>query len=198
MPIDTRLTYQDLCELPYDGKRYEIIQGDLIVTAAPRILHQRVVTRLSHHLQTFVEGNDLGHVFVAPVDVVFSEFDVVEPDIIYISKQRAAILTENNVQGAPDLVVEVLSEWTAKIDRTAKLKLYAKYGVAEYWLLDTRPVSADIYRGGSNGLELCQHLGPEGVLTTPILPGFSLPLQKLVELGLSFVPTGSVLSKSPF
>jgi Uma2 family endonuclease len=92
-----------------------------------------------------------------------------------------AILTENNVQGAPDLVVEVLSEWTAKIDRTAKLKLYAKYGVAEYWLLDTRPVSADIYRGGSNGLELCQHLGPDGSLTTPILPGFSLPLHKLVD-----------------
>jgi Uma2 family endonuclease len=181
MPIDTRLTYQDLCELPYDGKRYEIIQGDLIVTAAPRILHQRVVTRLSHHLLTFVEGDDLGHVFVAPVDVVFSEFDVVEPDIIYISKQRAAILTENNVQGAPDLVVEVLSEWTVKIDRTAKLKLYAKYGVPEYWLLDTRPASADIYRGGTNGLDLCQHLGPEGILTTPILPGFNLPLHKLVE-----------------
>ena len=181
MPIDTRLTYQDLCELPYDGKRYEIIQGDLIVSAAPRILHQRVVTRLSHHLLTFVEGNDLGHVFVAPVDVVFSEFDVVEPDIIYISNERARILTEKNVQGAPDLVVEVLSEWTAKIDRTAKLKLYAKYGVAEYWVLDTQPVSAGIYRGGNNGLELAEHLGPEGVLTTPMLPGFCLPLRKLVE-----------------
>jgi Uma2 family endonuclease len=181
MPIDTRLTYEDLCELPYDGKRYEIIEGDLIVTAAPRILHQKVVTRLSHYLLAFVEGNDLGQVFVAPVDVVFSEFDVVEPDIIYISKQRAAILTEKNVQGAPDLVVEVLSEWTAKIDRTAKLKLYAKYGVPEYWVLETQPISADIYRGGANGLELSEHLGPEGILTTPMLPGLSLPLRKLVE-----------------
>jgi Uma2 family endonuclease len=78
-------------------------------------------------------------------------------------------------------VVEVLSEWTAKIDRTAKLKLYAKYGVAEYWLLDTRPVSVDIYRGGSNELDPCQHLGPEGVPTTPILPGSSLPLHRSVE-----------------
>jgi Uma2 family endonuclease len=181
MPIDTRFTYQDLCDLPYDGKRYEIIQGDLIVTAAPRILHQRAVTRLSRYLSAFVEDNKLGHVFVSPVDVVFSEFDVVEPDIIYISKQRAAILTEKNVQGAPDLVVEVLSEWTAKIDRTAKLKLYAKYGVAEYWVIDTQPVSADIYRGGNNGLELAEHLGPEGILTTPMLPGFSLPLKKLIE-----------------
>jgi len=139
------------------------------------------VTRLSRHLSTFVEDNDLGHVFVAPVDVVFSEFDVVEPDIIYISKQRAAILTEKNVQGAPDLVVEVLSEWTAKVDRTAKLKLYAKYGVPEYWVLETQPIPADIYRGGTNGLELSERLGPEGILTTPMLPGFSLPLRKLVE-----------------
>jgi Uma2 family endonuclease len=180
MPIDTRLTYEDLCELPYDGKRYEIIEGDLIVTAAPRILHQRVVTRLSHYLLAFVEANGLGHVFVAPVDVVLSEFDVVEPDIIYISNERARILTEKNVQGAPDLVVEVLSEWTARIDRTAKLKLYAKYGVAEYWVLDTQPLSADIYRG-AKGLELGEHLGREGVLTTPLLPGFSLPVQKLAE-----------------
>ena len=74
------------------------------------------------------------------------------------------------MQGAPDLLVEVLSEWTARIDRTAKLKLYAKYVVAEYWVLDTDPVSAHVHRGGTSGLELCEHLGPEGVFTTPMLP----------------------------
>jgi Uma2 family endonuclease len=91
-------------------------------SCAPRILHQKVVTCLSCYLVGFVDGNDPGQILVSPVDVFFSEFDVVEPDIIYVSKQRATILTEKNVQEAPDLVVEVLSEWTAKIDRTSKLK----------------------------------------------------------------------------
>ena len=94
MPVDTRLTYEDFCLLPDDGKRYEIIKGELFVTPAPRLLHQKIVTRLAAALSTLVEREGLGQEFVAPVDVVFSDFHVVEPDILYVSKQRASVLSE--------------------------------------------------------------------------------------------------------
>jgi len=181
MPVDIRLNYDDLCLLPNDGKRYEIIDGELFVTPAPNFAHQRMVTRLTRHLSAFVEDNGLGEIFVSPFDVVFSEFDVVEPDILYISKARYSVVTEKNVQGAPDLVIEVLSQSTARIDRTTKLKLYARYGVKEYWIIDPNPPSAEIYRREKDSLELAVILAPGDPLTSLHLPGFSLPLRKLVE-----------------
>ena len=104
MPVDIRLTYDDYCLLPDDGKRYEIIDGELFVTPSPRRSHQKVVTRLTSYLNEFAERSGCGEVYVAPFDVVFSMFDVVEPDILYVSKEHASVLTEKNVQGAPDLV----------------------------------------------------------------------------------------------
>ena len=181
MPVDTRLTYEDYCLLPSDGKRYEIIDGELYVTPSPQFAHQISVTRMTRYLSAFVEDNHLGLVFVAPFDVVFSQFDVVEPDILYVSKARSEVLTRKNVQGAPDLVIEVVSESTAKIDRTIKLKLYARFGVLEYWIFDPNGPSAKIYRRQHGALELVATLGPNDSFTTPLLPGFSLPLKKLVE-----------------
>ncbi len=181
MPVDTRLTYEDYCLLPADGKRYEIIDGELFVTPSPRSLHQIVVSNLHLELGQFVKTHRLGRVFVAPLDVVFSRFDVVEPDLLYISEARAAVLTEKNVQGAPDLAVEVLSETTAEIDRTTKFKLYARYGVQEYWIIDPSGPSADIYRREKEGLELASKLRASDLLTSPLFPGFSLLVQKLVE-----------------
>lgn len=183
MPVDIRLTYEDYCLLPNDGKRYEIIDGELFVTPAPRFAHQRVVTRLVRYLSVFVDDHGLGEVLVSPFDVVFSQFDVVEPDVLYISKARAAVLTEKNVQGAPDLVIEVLSPTTAKTDRTIKLKLYARFGVAEYWIVDPEGPSVEVYRrpkGQSEGLELAATLGSGDSLTSPLFPDFSLPLTRLV------------------
>jgi Uma2 family endonuclease len=181
MPVDTRLTYDDYCLLPNDGKRYEIIGGELFVTPSPRFSHQRVVTRLTRYLSEFVEDQHLGEAFVSPFDVVFSRFDVVEPDVLYVSKARAAVLTEKNVQGAPDLVVEVLSPATARVDRTTKLKLYARFGVQEYWIVDPDGPSAEVYRREKEGFELAATLHPKDSLVSPLFPGFSLPLKRLVE-----------------
>ncbi len=181
MPVDTRLTYDDYCLLPNNGRRYEIIDGELFVTPSPRRAHQRVVTQLSRVLGNFMETMGCGEVYVAPFNVVFSLFNVVEPDILYVSKERAAVITEKNVQGAPDLVVEVLSETTAEIDRTTKLKLYARYGVQEYWLIDPEQCTAEIYRREARGFERVASLQPSDSLTTPLLPGFSVPLRKLAE-----------------
>ncbi len=181
MPVDTRLSYEDYCLLPNDGKRYEIIDGELFVTPSPLSLHQIVVANLHLELGLFVKANNLGRVYVEPLDVVFSRFDVVEPDLLYISKERAAVLTERNVQGAPDLVVEILSETTAEIDHTTKLKLYARYGVQEYWIIDPYGPSADIYRREREGFELVSNLQSADSLTSPLFPGFSLPIGKLIE-----------------
>lgn len=181
MPVDARLTYEDYCLLPNDGKRYEIIDGELFVSPSPAEAHQRAVTNLAYYLVDFMKKHRLGDVYVAPFDVVFSKFDVVEPDLLYISKSRSSILTRANVQGAPDLVVEILSESTANIDRTTKLKLYARFGVREYWLVDPSTQTGAIYRAEEMGLELAQELSPADSLNSPLLRGFSLPLVKLSE-----------------
>jgi Uma2 family endonuclease len=181
MPVDTRLTYDDFCLLPNNGRRYEIVEGDLIVTPAPRRLHQRIVTRLTRFLSGFVEDHQLGEVYVSPFDVVFSPFDVVEPDLVYFSNARESVLTEMNAQGAPDLVVEVLSETTEKTDRTIKLKLYGKFGVQEYWIIDPDSPSAEIYRRGEEGLDLAAKVTAAGALTSPMFPGLSVPLRELAE-----------------
>ena len=180
MPVDTRLTYDDFCLLPEDGKRREIIAGELLVTPSPQLPHQRAVTRLTIRLGEFVASHHLGEVFVSPFDVVFSEFDVVEPDLLYISNARAGVLTGKNVQGAPDLVVEVLSETTVRADRSIKLKLYGKFGVEEYWIIDPNGPSAEIYRRGEEGLNLVAKLSAADALSSPLLPGFTLPLRNLI------------------
>jgi Uma2 family endonuclease len=106
---------------------------------------------------------------------------VVEPDILYVSKSRAGVLTEKNIQGAPDLVVEVLSLGTVHADRTFKLKLYARYGVQEYWIIDPKGPFAEIYRRRKTGLDFAAKLRASDSLSSPLFPGFSLPLQRLVE-----------------
>jgi len=181
MPVDTRLTYEDLCLLPNDGKRYEIIDGELFVTASPFRPHQHVVTNLTYYLVDFVKKADLGWVYAAPFDVVFSHTSVVEPDILYVSKGRAEVLTEENIQGAPDLVVEVLSPGTLEADRTFKLKLYARHGVQEYWMVDPEGPSAEIYRRRKKGFDLVAKLRARDSLSSPLFPGFSLPLRRLIE-----------------
>jgi Uma2 family endonuclease len=181
MPVDTRLTYEDYCLLPDDGKRYEIIEGELYVTPSPVSAHQRAVTNLTYYLVEFTKRLGRGQIFVAPFDVVFSQYDVVEPDLIYISSERASVLTEKNVQGAPDLVIEVLSESTERRDRTTKLKLYARYGVREYWLIDPAARTAEIHRMAPQGLELAGTLASADELTSPLLPGFRLTLTKVFE-----------------
>jgi Uma2 family endonuclease len=181
MLIGTRLNYEDYCLLPNNGKRYEIIDGELFVTPSPLQRHQLILANLFYYLTDFAKKHGLGTVYPAPFDVVFSQYDVVEPDILYVSKDRASVVTEKNVQGAPDLVVEILSESTAKTDRTTKLKLYARYGVAEYWVIDPATCSVEVYRLAPGGYELAAQLDSSQTLTSPLFPGFTLPLSRLAE-----------------
>lgn len=133
----TRLTtYDDYRHLPDDGKQYQIIGGELYMTPAPTTQHQRIGLRLKFRLFEFVERNKLGEVLDAPVDVVLSMTDVVQPDIVFVAKERLNIITNKNIVEAPDLVVEILSEHTETIDRKKKMELYERHGVKEYWIVD--------------------------------------------------------------
>ena len=131
-----KFTYEDYRHTPED-KRYELLDGELIMVLAPRTAHQRTSRDILIPINTFVAENDLGEVVIAPCDVVLSDTDVVQPDLLFVSKERSHIINEDNIRGALDLVIEILSPSTAQRDRTLKRTLYALHGVPEYWQADT-------------------------------------------------------------
>jgi Uma2 family endonuclease len=147
-------TYAEFARLPSDtSTRYEVIDGTLVVTPAPGRLHQRALTDLVTHLNTFVRDHDLGEVFAAPFDVLFDEGDYLEPDIVFLSKARTSLLTDRGAEGPPDLVVEVTSPATAAWDRGIKLERYRHYGVGEYWIVDPGSGTIERWAFGMGGTE---------------------------------------------
>ncbi len=148
MPLPS-ITWQDVQQMPDDGNRYEAIEGDLYMTPAPTTLHQRVSKRLQYALDRILERPGLGEVFVAPYGVEFpATGEGVQPDIVFVSRERCEIIAEAGIVGAPDLVVEILSPSTAGRDRTIKLRLYERHGVREYWIVDTEENAIDVWRFG--------------------------------------------------
>jgi len=177
-----KLTYDDFVLFPDDGKRHELIDGEHYVTPSPKIPHQRVSGILHGLIWSHLETHPIGEVFHAPLDVVFSMFDVVEPDLLYLSNERSAqALTPDNVRGTPELVVEIASRSTRKRDETIKLRLYERAGVTEYWFVDPKMDVIRIYRREDTRfgrpLELSREAGD--VLTTPLLPGLTMPLARI-------------------
>ena len=171
-------TYADYLETP-DDVRYELINGELIMAAAPTVRHQRVGMRFSNRMGPFVEANGLGELFAAPTDVYFSDTNVLEPDLIFISAARARIIGEANIQGAPDLVVEIASPSTEGRDRGVKQELYALFGVLEYWRADPLTHTVEVLRL-ENGRFVSQGIyGPTDTLTTPLLPGLVIDLKEI-------------------
>ena len=167
-----RLTYEDYASLP-DDERYELIDGELIPMPSPKKIHQRLILDMSWILRR-LEEMGLGELFIAPFDVILSRFNVVQPDLIFISNARAHIITEDNIQGAPDLVVEILSPSTAGYDRTTKRDLYARHGVGEYWLVDPYAKTITVLILGANGYDTHAVYGAGDTLTSPTLPGFNV------------------------
>jgi Uma2 family endonuclease len=143
------LTYEDYAALPEDGNRYELFDGELVVSPAPRPRHQGASLALASCLLGHVRANGLGNVYTAPIDVILSPTTVLQPDVVFVATARQAIITERAIEGPPDLVVEILSPRTARRDRGAKAKLYARFGIANYWVLDpgTRTFEAFVLDG---------------------------------------------------
>ena len=181
MRISTKFTYEDLEAIPPDRNRYEIVDGELIVTPAPIPLHQKIIRNLSYRLIEHVQENRLGEIFFAPLDIVFSPGTVLEPGLIFVRRDRLHIIGEKNLTGPPDLVVEVLSESTARLDREIKPKQYALYGVPEYWLIDPVGRTVEIFRVREGAYELAAALAYHDKLESPLFPGLTLPVSSLWE-----------------
>jgi Uma2 family endonuclease len=180
---DTRFTYDDFLLFPEDGKRHEIIDGEHYGTPSPNTRHQRLVGRLHFAIESSARSHPgTGQIFVAPFDVILSNWDIVEPDLVFIAGDQGDILTDKNVQGAPALVVEILSRGTRKRDEQIKRRLFERTGVREYWLVDPELDLIKVFRRADDGAfprvaELSRENGD--VLTTPLMAGFGLPLEEL-------------------
>ena len=178
-----KLTYEDYVLLPEDGKRHEIIDGVHFVTAAPFLRHQRIVVRLTIRLGGFLQEHRLGELLVAPTDVILSTHDIVQPDLLFVSNARAPILTEKNVQGAPDLVIEVISKGSRRLDEVLKRRAYERFGALEYWIFDPLRADTQVWEQAAEGLRRRALLSAAAgeVLTTPLLPGLEIPLAEIFE-----------------
>ena len=174
----TRMTYEDYLELPDDGKRYEVIEGELVVNASPIPRHQQIALRIGGRIDLYFENHGSGQVFVAPLDVVLADDVVLQPDVMIVSAARMQVVGPTHIHGAPDLVVEVLSDRTRKRDETVKRKLYERYGVNEYWIVDPAGNIVKIYRRDADSFTRVSEISIEsgGMITSPLLPGFSLDI----------------------
>ncbi len=182
---DTRFTLADFMRFPNDGKRHEIIDGEHYVTPSPNMRHQAISGRLFLAIGNFLAANPhLGRVFYAPFDVILSNHDVVEPDLLVIAADQLDILTPKNVRGAPAIVVEVLSPGTRRVDKIRKRRLFERSGVREYWLVDPELDLIKVFRlGADESFPRAIELTGDDVLQTPILPGLAVALADL------FAPT---------
>ena len=173
-----RFTYEDYLNTPED-KRYELLDGELIMVASPNIPHQNTLREVVFCVIGFVKRHDLGEMFFAPTDVILSDTDVVQSDLLFISHERAHIIAHNAIHGAPDLVVEILSPSTARRDLTFKRRLYAKHGVKEYWQMNIDERRVTVLSLGDNDYEVAAVYGGGDTLTSPILPGFTLAIDEI-------------------
>ena len=180
---DTRLTYDDFLLFPDDGLRHELIDGEHYVTPSPNTRHQELVGRLYLEIGLFLRQNPgMGRIFMAPFDVLFTKWDVVEPDLLFIAGDQIDILTDKNVQGAPALVVEILSRGTRKKDEEIKRRLFERSGVREYWIVDPERDRVSIFARQEDGsFPRVAELSREhsDVLTTKLMPGLTIPLIEL-------------------
>ena len=178
--VKAKHTYADYLKTS-DEERFELLDGELVMAPAPLLYHQFILRKLLNAISGYVDEHNLGELFCSPTDVVLSETDVVQPDILFVSRQRNQILKPECVQGTPDLVVEILSPSTAELDRTTKLELYAYHGVREYWIVDPEAKTVMVLLQGQNRFEVARTYGKGHSLQSPTLEGFTVQVEELFE-----------------
>lgn len=174
-----KLTYEDYVLIPNDGKRHEIIDGEHYVSPSPKTIHQWTVAALTGILRNFVFEHRLGEVYAAPYDVVLSDANVFQPDLVFVDSANLHLINEANLRGAPNLAVEVLSEGTRRIDENLKFREYERFGVAEYWIVDCEAKTARVYRRQGTALVLAETVSGDGAITSPLFPGLTLGLREI-------------------
>jgi Uma2 family endonuclease len=177
--VDLRLTNADIEAMPEDGNRYEVIDGELFVSSAPSLLHQRIVTRIITAFGRYLDKNTIGEIFPG-VGIVFDEFTGVIPDLVFATHGRMRQATAGGrFHAAPEIVIEILSPGASneRRDRHVKRNLYSVRSVEEYWLVDPENRSVEIHRRNREA----ENLRGKDELTSPVLPGFSVPVSALFE-----------------
>ncbi len=173
-----KFTVKDYMSTP-EGTQYELLDGEMILAASPNDRHQTVLLELVWEVRPFVRARRLGRMWIAPFDVIFSETDIAQPDILFVSNERSGIITAANIQGAPDLVVEITSPSTVQYDRGYKMVLYGRYGVREYWIVEPVAETVEVYVQGEDGLVLEASYLRGDILTSPLLPGMAIDLEQV-------------------
>lgn len=179
LPGAYKLTFSDWLELPDDGRIYEIIGGELFVTPAPAVRHQWTSAELFGHLWSYLRQRSLGRIFAAPTGVRLSDEDVVEPDLVVVLAEGAARIGEQVIEGAPDLVVEILSPGSARRDLDFKRELYARHGVREYWIVDPETASVEALRLEAGGYSRAGLHRRGDALRSPLLDGLEIALAEI-------------------
>jgi Uma2 family endonuclease len=170
--IHRPLTYEEYAALPEDGRRYELINGELVVAAAPNAKHLVASKRYYDELNGFVEARDLGMVFYAPYELKYSEYDAVQPDLFFVARERLWIVQPDYMSEAPDLVSETLSPSNWRYDIVTKAAIYARLGVREYWIIDpeNESILVQVLRDG----KYLEFTSKDGFARSEILPGFAV------------------------
>ncbi len=183
-PTALKFTYDDYLLFPDDGKRHELLDGDHVMSPAPNTRHQIVSSNLHRLIGAWAHRGRYGRLFAAPTDVVLSDVDVVQPDLLFVSSAHVSRITETHVHGAPDVVIEIVSASSRKTDAVTKRKLYARHAVPEYWIVDPELETVTVYRLAASGgygraAELSQEAGD--ALSTPLLPDLTVSLADIFE-----------------
>lgn len=179
MRTDIKVTYDEYCALPEGPPRYQLIDGDLVMSPSANLRHQRILVRLAAALETFVEAKSLGTIAVAPLDVVLSDVTVLQPDVLFVSEKNSNILRKEGVFGAPDLCVEILSPSNRRFDLDIKRHLYARHGVLEYWIIDPDDNTLSCFRLQEDAERPAQIHDSSSKVTSSLLPGFELALNRI-------------------
>ena len=171
----TTLTYEDYLKTP-DDQRWELLRGELTMVPSPSFAHQKIAGRLFSLLDRFVDEKALGDVIIAPFDVVLSPTNVLQPDVLFVSNSQRSIITAKNIQGSPELVVEIISPSSANMDREVKRTIYAEHGVREYWLVDPDARTISVMALRNKDFQEAGRYSATDTLSSPTLPGLALDL----------------------
>lgn len=180
-PAQGEWTYEDYRRLPDDGWRYEVIRGKLCMAPAPRPKHQKTVGRLHLAFSRFVDDRSLGEVYLSPIDVNLPGLaSPVQPDLLFIRGERLSIVTDDSIQGPPDLIVEVLSPSNWFADRRDKFEIYAQAGVTEYWIVDTDERTIEVFSLRGQTYDLVDKRGPGEKIRSRLLNGFEVAIDDIL------------------
>jgi Uma2 family endonuclease len=174
-----KYTYEDYLKISDDKGRYELVNGELLMTPSPIPNHQRISGKLEFVVRKFVTENNLGEVFYAPCDVYLDDENVVQPDILFISKDRLNIIGDKNIQSAPNLVIEIISENSVYRDMVQKKRLYARFGVKEYWIVIPEEKEVEVYILKGEAYQLYKTYTKVDILESPSLKGLKIGLKEI-------------------